>query len=109
MYIWEKWMKQFIILRLILIIAMRMSGSQTNDPLKNKTETLGCDFGEKEASDIIQLIKENPSITQKKIHEQLGISLGTIKRILPRLQKKGILVREGGKRFGKWVITDENR
>ena len=48
-------------------------------------------------------------MTQKKIHEQLGISLGTIKRILPRLQKKGILVREGGKRFGKWVITDENR
>ncbi|MEQ2371280.1 hypothetical protein WMO28_10065 [Blautia sp. CLA-JM-H16] len=43
------------------------------------------------------------------MHEQLGISLGTIKRILPRLQKKGILVREGGKRFGKWVITDENR
>ena len=71
---------------------------------KNKIETLDCDFETKEELEIIQLIKENPSITQKEIQQRTGISLGTVKRILPKLQKKGILVREGGKRFGRWII-----
>lgn len=53
---------------------------------------------------IVQLIKENPSITQKEFQQRTGISLGTVKRILPKLQEKGIIVREGGKRFGKWII-----
>ena len=71
---------------------------------KNKIETLDCDFEIKEELEIVQLIKENPSITQKEIQQRTGISLGTVKRILPKLQKKGILVREGGKRFGRWII-----
>ena len=71
---------------------------------KNKIETLDCDFETKEELEIVQLIKENPSITQKEIQQRTGISLGTVKRILPKLQKKGILVREGGKRFGRWII-----
>lgn len=53
---------------------------------------------------ILQLIKENPSITQREIQEKTDISMGTIKRILPRLQKKGVLERIENKRSGKWVI-----
>ena len=30
----------------------------------------------------------------------------THRRILPDLQQRGVLVRVGGKRFGKWVIKD---
>lgn len=58
----------------------------------------------KEELQILRLIKEDPFIRQKNLHEKTGISLGTVKRILPRLQEKGVLVREGGKRFGKWII-----
>ena len=36
-------------------------------------------------------IKENPTITQKTLAEAIGISLSTIKRILPKLQKMEIL------------------
>ena len=50
------------------------------------------------------MIKEDPSITQSELHKKTGISLGTIKRIIPKLQKRGMLVREGGKRFGKWIV-----
>lgn len=53
---------------------------------------------------ILQLIKENPSITQREIQEKTDISMGTIKRILPRLQKRGVLERIENKRSGKWVI-----
>ena len=75
---------------------------------KHKDATLKCDFGTKDESEIIQLIKENPSITQSELQKKTGISLGTIKRILPKLQEKGILVRVGGKRFGKWIIKIED-
>ena len=75
---------------------------------KHKNATLECDFGTKDESEIIQLIKENPSITQSELQKKTGISLGTIKRILPKLQEKGILVRVGGKRFGKWIIKIED-
>lgn len=73
---------------------------------KDKYATLGCDFGTKEEREIVRLIKENPFITQKELQQKTGISLGTVKRILPRLQENGILVREGGRRFGKWIIKN---
>lgn len=53
---------------------------------------------------ILFVIKENPVITQKKIQEETNISLGTVKRILPKLQEKGILARRGSRRSGKWEI-----
>lgn len=53
---------------------------------------------------ILSVIKKNPRITQKKLHEATGISLGTIKRILPRLQEKGVLTRNGSRRSGQWKI-----
>lgn len=58
----------------------------------------------KEEIKILCLIREDSFVKQKTLHEKTGISLGTVKRILPRLQEKGVLVREGGKRFGKWII-----
>lgn len=73
---------------------------------EDKNATLNGEFEKKEEMEIVQLIRQNSSITQKELQKKTGISLGTIKRILPRLQAKGILVREGGKRFGKWIIKD---
>lgn len=81
-----------------------------NETLKKKSETLESKtatlehLSETEKS-ICCVIHDNPSITQKMIHDQTGISLGTIKRILPDLQQRGVLVRVGGKRFGKWVLN----
>ncbi|MCM1540524.1 MAG: putative DNA binding domain-containing protein [Blautia sp.] len=57
---------------------------------------------------ILLLIKNNPKITQKKLHEESGIALGTIKRILPRLQEQGFLVRTGSKRSGEWIIPKQS-
>ncbi len=57
---------------------------------------------------IISLIKEEPAITQKELHEKSEISLGTIKRILPRLQKKGIISRIGNNRSGQWQIHEKS-
>ena len=53
---------------------------------------------------VLDAICNNTSITQKELHELTGITLGTIKRILPRLQEKGILERIGSRRTGKWKV-----
>lgn len=55
---------------------------------------------------ILSVMRKDSRITQKKIHEATGISLGTIKRILPRLQEKGVLVRTGSRRSGKWKVQE---
>ncbi|MDE7313034.1 MAG: winged helix-turn-helix transcriptional regulator, partial [Eubacterium sp.] len=58
----------------------------------------------KDETKILQLIMKNPAITQKEICKDTEISMGTIKRILPRLQERGILVRIGSRRLGEWMI-----
>lgn len=50
---------------------------------------------------IIVAVKQNPSITQQALHNQTGITIGTIKRILPRLQEKGVLNKRRKSPFWK--------
>ena len=36
-----------------------------------------------------------------------GISLRSVKRVMSRLQQRGILIRKGNNRSGSWMINDE--
>ncbi len=53
---------------------------------------------------ILQIIQENPSITQKALAEKLGKSERTAKNKLSLLQEKQYIRRINGKRYGKWEI-----
>ena len=57
---------------------------------------------------ILDFIAENPTLTAKemseKMSEKTGIVPRTIQRDLADLQTKGMIVREGGRKEGKWVI-----
>ena len=55
---------------------------------------------------VIDVVRDNPTITQQGLLEITGISMGTIKRIMPRLQKKGVLIREGNRRVGQWKVIE---
>ena len=55
---------------------------------------------------VIDVVRDNPTITQQELLEITGISMGTIKRIMPRLQKKGVLIREGNRRVGQWKVVE---
>lgn len=52
----------------------------------------------------LSVLAEHPDMTQKELAEVLGVSLSTVKRMLPTLQKKGALARTGGDRYGKWKV-----
>lgn len=87
-----------------------LTGNETNETNHETNLRVGqksiIDFSENEEK-ILMLITENPLITQKLLAVNSGISLGTIKRMLPILQQKGVLKREGNKRSGKWIVLRE--
>jgi ATP-dependent DNA helicase RecG len=53
---------------------------------------------------ILNLIKETPTITGKQMSETLLVSQRTIERDLSALRKKGVLKHEGKDNNGKWTI-----
>lgn len=65
-----------------------------NDPIK---------LDERE-SRIIELLRENPSLTRAGMAEQLGCSDSTVKRILQNLVDKGAIKRIGSNKKGEWII-----
>lgn len=53
---------------------------------------------------ILNLIKEDPSLSANEMSQKTGMTSRTIQRDLALLHEKGILYREGGRKDGRWVI-----
>lgn len=75
------------------------------DNIKNKEEINKNHNYTLEEQAIINLIKENPKITQKEISEKINKSLRTIKTYMQEMQEKNILKRKNGKKSGEWIIN----
>ena len=54
---------------------------------------------------IVNLIKGNDRITIDEMTENVKVSEKTIRRELSVLYEKGILIREGGRKDGRWTIV----
>lgn len=54
---------------------------------------------------IVGFILENPGITQEQIAENMGMSKNGIRYAMGRLKEKGILMREGATKKGKWIVN----
>ena len=57
-------------------------------------------------ADIIRYVRLHPNATQKSIHTAIKVPLRTIQRIMPKLQRQGILIRKGSRRLGQWKVID---
>ncbi len=55
---------------------------------------------------ILDLIKENPSLTRTKLAELLNISQDGVKYQIDKLKKEGVIRRKGGKTYGHWEIIE---
>lgn len=75
--------------------------SATGHVPKGKFCTLDCPLDELV---ILQLMLENPNITQKEIAQRLEISERTVKNKVASLKEKGYVQRLHGKRNGKWQV-----
>lgn len=56
---------------------------------------------------LLNILKNEPTATQKRLAELSGKSERTIKRRTVELQEKGYICRENGKRNGRWSILIE--
>ena len=56
---------------------------------------------------IIELIGENSTITQKDLALQIGLSEGGIRKAMTKLKKAGIIKREGSTKSGIWRVVED--
>lgn len=47
-----------------------------------------------------------PAYSHTDLSRELEISSDTVREYIARLKSKGLLVREGGRRYGSWKVTD---
>ena len=78
--------------------------SAKNRVLKCQIGTLECTL---EEMAILKLIFKDTSITQKRLVDETGKSIRTIKRLMSSLQEKGFIKRVNGRRYGKWEVLVE--
>jgi len=53
---------------------------------------------------IVSQILKNPEITQDKLAENIGMSKNGVRYAMNKLKNRGVLVREGATKKGKWFI-----
>lgn len=88
--------------------SMHVSGqfvqSANSEDSKSQNGTLKLT---REELSIVKLLVVEPTATQKRISESIGISERTVKRRTVEMQEKGLICRENGKRNGKWKVLIE--
>ena len=76
------------------------NGGNGGDGGINTDESVGYE------ADIIRYVRLHPNATQRSIHTATKVPLRTIQRIMPKLQRQGILIRKGSRRFVQWKVID---
>jgi len=56
---------------------------------------------------IIEMMKENPSITMLQLSEQIGVTPKAIEKQIMRLRSVGLIKREGSNRSGVWRVIEK--
>ena len=55
---------------------------------------------------IINLLKNNATITQEEIAKHINKSLRTVKTYMAKMQEKGLIARKNSKKSGEWIIIE---
>ena len=54
--------------------------------------------------EILELLKQNSTMTQIMLMEELNLSRKQVQKDMKELQEDGVLVREGSNRNGRWIV-----
>lgn len=60
----------------------------------------------KEQDELLQIIKEVPSISRAALSKKLNISERQVRKIIDRLKEDGVLTQQGGN-SGSWIVNKE--
>lgn len=78
--------------------------NETKHETKETEQTFVFDSLTESEKKIMQAINADSRATQKQLVDDTGLSLSTIKRLIPELQKKNVIRRVGNSRKGEWEI-----
>ena len=53
---------------------------------------------------ILKLLKKESTLTQREIADRLSMNQNTVKYYIRKMQRNGMIVREGTSRKGEWII-----
>lgn len=62
--------------------------------------------GQKTRLLILDLMRTNPNISRKELSEKLQIAESAIQKHIATLKELGLIVREGGDRYGNWKVIE---
>lgn len=82
----------------------RMIGTETGIEMVENQLSFSLSDTEKK---IVSLILKNPEITQDKLAEIIGMSKNGIRYAMNKLKNRGVVVREGATKKGKWSIRTD--
>lgn len=91
---------EFIIFMLETIKEALVEATAQSDIQSDKTNVT---LNEQE---IIDLIVDNPNITQIELAKALNVTDRTIKRRMKVMREKNLIKRENGKRNGRWIVNE---
>ena len=85
---------------------LRVSFKYKENPFEYDSKTTQENFAmlNETQKNIIKLIKNNPSITQKEIAKELKITRDGVKYNISVLKEMNIIIREGSNKKGNWKI-----
>ncbi len=63
--------------------------------------------GAKRKQEILDMLAENPAMTQTGLMEELNLTRKQVQNDMKELQKEGLLSREGSNRSGKWIVKKD--
>ena len=63
---------------------------------------------EKTAEKILSLILENPNITTEELARVCNMTPDGVYYHTKRLREKGVLIREGGRKEGHWIVVKKS-
>ena len=89
--------------------------TKANNDLKNRythidnnqsanCDSIKCNNCTLEEQAIINILKNDATITQEEIAREINKSLRTVKTRMMEMQEKGLIERKNGKRNGQWVV-----
>ena len=67
----------------------------------------GTESGLKSGQKIVDLMRENPSITIAELVLRLGLSRSGVNKQIAKLKAAGVIEREGSDKGGYWLVIDK--
>ena len=92
-----------------IIPMIRLDGaSNVSVGVPNVGIDVGIDVGMGDSARLVlEAVRADPTVTAARLAESIGITERQVQRLVAQLRERGFIRREGGNRYGKWVVTGE--